>query len=161
MGLALHTRLRFPRQKQLFRGSLRSIIPRLAQKTANGGICCQNSPDVASNVAQTRESVGAQMALVAALSNGETSMEGNVGGNLGFDSSVIACVDCFGMADFLILNGQKDSRVASAQSVKLYQALYDAGIEATLLLDGRAPHGVLGPESQAVIKSYILRTLLK
>ena len=33
----------------------------------------------------------------------------------------------------LILNGQKDSRVASAQSVKLYQALYDAGIEATLL----------------------------
>lgn len=184
------------------------------------------------------ESAGAQMALVAALSNGETAMEGNVGGNLEFDSSVIACVDCFGMADFLtlasdlysrldlgctdaqiyelveaptssrsrlfgltteecnlgtvvanpekfpeqyalvkegspiyhvtpddppvlILNGQKDSRVASAQSVKLYQALYDAGIEATLLLDGRAPHGALGPESQAVIKSYILRTLLK
>lgn len=27
--------------------------------------------------------------------------------------------------------------------------------------DDRAPHGALGPESQAVIKSYILRTLLK
>lgn len=182
------------------------------------------------------ESAGAQLALLAAVSNGETALEGAVGGNLDFDSNVIGCVDCYGMTDFLtlaadlyarpdlgrtdaqvyelveapdssrselfgltteecnlgtvtahpdrfpeqyalvkagspiyhvtpddppvlIINGQRDIRVASAQAVRMYQALYDAGVEAELLLNDRAPHGNLGPEAAASIKSFILRIL--
>ena len=59
----------------------------------------------------------------------------------------------------LIINGQKDIRVPSAQAIKMYQALYDAGVEAELLLNDRAPHGDLGFESAAAIKSFILRSL--
>lgn len=182
------------------------------------------------------ESAGSQMALLAAVSNGEEAMEGNVGGNLEVDSNVIGCVDCYGMTDFLtlasdlyarpdlgrtdaqvydlveapnssrsqlfgltteecnlgtvsanpgrfpeqyalvkagsplyhvtpddppvlIINGQRDIRVPSAQAVKMYQALYDAGVEAELILNDRAPHGNLGPEAAASIRSFILRTL--
>lgn len=184
------------------------------------------------------ESAGAQLALLAAVSNGEEAMEGNIGGHPDFDSNVIGCVDCYGMTDFLtlasdlyarpdlgrtdeqvyelveapnssrsrlfgltteecnlgtvtahpdrfpeqyalvqagsplyhvtsddppvlIINGQKDIRVASAQAIKMYQALYDAGVEAELLLNDRAPHGDLGPESAAAIQSFILRILFK
>ena len=184
------------------------------------------------------ESAGAQLALLAAVSNGEEAMEGNIGGHLDFDSDVIGCADCYGMTDFLtlasdlyarsdlgrtdeqvyelveapnssrsrlfgltteecnlgtvtahpdrfpeqyalvkagsplyhvtpddppvlIINGQKDIRVASAQAIKMYQALYDAGVEAELLLNDRAPHGDLGPESAAAIQSFILRILFK
>lgn len=180
------------------------------------------------------ESAGAQLALLAAVSNGEKAMEGTIGGNLDVDSNVIGCVDCYGMTDFftlasdlyarpdlgrtdeqvyelveapdssrsllfgltteecnlgtvtahpdrfpeqyalvkagsplyhvtpddppvLIINGQKDIRVASAQAIKMYQALYDAGVEAELILNDRAPHGDLGPESAAAIQSFILR----
>lgn len=183
------------------------------------------------------ESAGSQMALLAAVSNGEQAMEGNVGGNLEVDSNVIGCVDCYGMTDFLtlasdlytrpdlgrtglqvydlveapnssrsrlfglttpecnlgtvsanperfpqqyalvkagsplyhvtpddppvlIINGQRDMRVPSAQAIKMYQALYDAGVEAELILNDRAPHGNLGPEAAASIKSFILRILL-
>ncbi|MDO5442765.1 MAG: alpha/beta hydrolase [Bacteroidia bacterium] len=182
------------------------------------------------------ESAGAHLALLAAVSNGEEALEGDIGGNLNVDSSVIGCVDCYGMTDFLtlasdlyarpdlgrtdaqvydlveapdssrsrlfgltteecnlgtvtanpdtfpeqyalvkagsplyhvtpddppilIINGQKDIRVASAQAIKMYQALYDAGVEAELLLNDRAPHGNLGPESAAAIQSFILRVL--
>lgn len=182
------------------------------------------------------ESAGSQLALLAAVSNGEKAMEGNVGGNLGVSSDVIGCVDCYGMTDFLtlasdlyarpdlgrtdaqvyelveaptssrsrlfgltteecnlgtvtanpsefpeqyalvksgsplyhvtpddppvlIINGQKDMRVPSAQAIKMYQALYDAGVEAELILNDRAPHGNLGPEAAAAIKSFILRVL--
>lgn len=182
------------------------------------------------------ESAGSQMALLAAVSNGEADMEGSIGGNLSADSNVIGCVDCYGMTDFLtlaadlyarpdlgrsdaqvyelveapnssrsqlfgltteecnlgtvsadpnrfpeqyalvkagspiyhvtpddppilIINGQKDIRVPSAQAIKMYQALYDAGVEAELLLNDRAPHGNLGPESAAAIRSFVLRTL--
>ena len=184
------------------------------------------------------ESAGAQLALLAAVSNGEEAMEGNIGGHPDFDSNVIGCLDCYGMTDFLtlasdlyarpdlgrtdeqvyelveapnssrsrlfgltteecnlgtvtahpdrfpeqyalvkagsplyhvtsddppvlIINGQKDIRVASAQAIKMYQALYDAGVEAELLLNDRAPHGDLGPESAAAIQSFILRILFK
>lgn len=184
------------------------------------------------------ESAGAQLALLAAVSNGEEALEGKIGANLDFDSNVIGCVDCYGMTDFLtlasdlyarpdlgrtdaqvyelveapnssrsrlfglttdecnlgtvtahpdkfpeqyalvkagsplyhvtpddppilIINGQKDIRVASAQAVKMYQALYDAGVEAELLLNDRAPHGNLGPESAAAIQSFILRLLFE
>lgn len=180
------------------------------------------------------ESAGAQLALLAAVSNGEEALEGTIGGNLNVDSKVIGCVDCYGMTDFLtlasdlyarpdlgrtdeqvyelveapdssrsllfgltteecnlgtvtahpdrfpeqyalvkagspiyhvtpddppvlIINGQKDIRVASAQAIKMYQALYDAGVEAELFLNDRAPHGNLGPESAAAIQSFILR----
>lgn len=183
------------------------------------------------------ESAGSQLALLAAVSNGEEAMEGNVGGNLQVDSKVIGCVDCYGMTDFLtlaadlyarpdlgrtdqqvyelvedkissrsqlfglttdecnlgtvsanpdkfpkqhalvkagspiyhvtpddppilIINGQRDMRVPSAQAIKMYQALYDAGVEAELLLNNRAPHGNLGAESAAAIRSFILRILL-
>lgn len=61
----------------------------------------------------------------------------------------------------LIINGQKDIRVASAQAIKMYQALYDAGVEAELLLNDRAPHGNLGQEAAAAIKSFILRVLFE
>lgn len=182
------------------------------------------------------ESAGAHLALLAAVSNGEDAMEGNIGGHMDVDSRVIGCVDCYGMTDFLtlasdlyarpdlgrtdeqvyklveapnssrsrlfgltsgecnlgtvtarpdrfpeqyalvkagspifhvtpddppvlIINGQKDIRVAAAQAIKMYQALYDAGAEAELLLNDRAPHGNLGPESAAAIKSFILRVL--
>ena len=182
------------------------------------------------------ESAGAQLALLAAVSNGEEAMEGSIGGNLDVNSDVIGCVDCYGMTDFLtlasdlyarpdlgrtdaqvyelveapnssrsrlfgltteecnlgtvtahpekfpeqyalvkagspvhhvtpddppvlIINGQKDIRVASAQAIKMYQALYDAGVEAELLLNDRAPHGNLGPEAAAAIQSFILRVL--
>ncbi len=184
------------------------------------------------------ESAGSQLALLAAVSNGEQAMEGNVGGNLEVDSNVIGCVDCYGMTDFLtlasdlyarpdlgrtdeqvyelvedksssrsqlfglttdecnlgtvtahperfpeqvelikagsplyhvtpddppilIINGQRDIRVPSAQAIKMYQALYDAGVEAQLLLNDRAPHGNLGAESAASIKSFIQRILLQ
>lgn len=183
------------------------------------------------------ESAGSQLALLAAVSNGEEAMEGTVGGNLEVDSNVIGCVDCYGMTDFLtlasdlyarpdlgrtdeqvyelveapnssrsqlfgltteecnlgtvsanpgkfpeqyalvksgsplfhvtpddppvlIINGQRDIRVPSAQAVKMYMALYDAGVEAELLLNDRAPHGNLGLESAASIQSFILRLLL-
>jgi len=183
------------------------------------------------------ESAGAQLALLAAVSNGEKDLEGTIGGNLNVDSNVIGCVDCYGMTDFLtlasdlyerkdlgrtdeqvyelvedkdssrsqlfglttsecnlgtvsanpdkfpkqyslvksgspifhvtpddppvlIINGQKDIRVPSAQALKLFQALYDAGVEAELLLNDRAPHGNLGAEAAASIKSFILRILL-
>lgn len=182
------------------------------------------------------ESAGSQLALLAAVSNGEQALEGTIGGNLDVDSKVIGCVDCYGMTDFLtlaqdlyarkdlgrtdaqvyelvedknssrsqlfglttdecnlgtvsanpdkfpkqyelvkqgspifhvtpddppilIINGQRDIRVPSAQAIKMYQALYDAGVEAELLLNDRAPHGNLGPESAAAIKSFILRVL--
>ena len=182
------------------------------------------------------ESAGAQMALLAAVSNGEAAMEGEVGGNLETDSNVVGCVDCYGMTDFLtlasdlyarpdlgrtdaqvyelveapnssrsqlfglttdecnlgtvtadpdrfpekyalvksgspiyhitpddppilIINGQRDIRVPSSQAIKMYQALYDAGVEAELLLNDRAPHGDLGPESASAIKSFIIRIL--
>ena len=182
------------------------------------------------------ESAGSQMALLVAVSNGEESLEGTVGGNTEMDSNVVGCVDCYGMTDFLtlasdlyarpdlgrtdaqvyklveapnssrsqlfglttdecnlgtvtanprkfpeqyalvkagspvfhvtpddppilIINGQRDMRVPSAQAIKMYQALYDAGVEAELILNDRAPHGNLGPESAAAIKSFILRIL--
>lgn len=182
------------------------------------------------------ESAGAQLALLAAVSNGEEYLEGNVGGNLEVNSNVIGCVDCYGMTDFLtlaadlyarpdlgrtdaqvyelvedknssrsqlfglttdecnlgtvaahpeqfpeqyalvkagsplhhvtpddppilIINGQRDIRVPSAQAIKMYQALYDAGTEAELILNDRAPHGNLGAESAAAIKSFICRIL--
>lgn len=182
------------------------------------------------------ESAGSQLALLAAVSNGETAMEGNVGGNTEVDSNVVGCVDCYGMTDFLtlasdlyarpdlgrtdeqvyelvedknssrsrlfgltsdacnlgtvaahpdqfpeqyelvksgsplyhvtpddppvlIINGQKDIRVPSAQAMKMYQALYDAGVETELLLNDRAPHGNLGAEAAASIRSFILRIL--
>ena len=182
------------------------------------------------------ESAGAQLALLAAVSNGEEALEGSIGGNLDVNSDVVGCVDCYGMTDFLtlasdlyarpdlgrtdaqvyelveapnssrsrlfgltteecnlgtvtahpekfpeqyalvkagspvhhvtpddppvlIINGQKDIRVASAQAIKMYQALYDAGVEAELLLNDRAPHGNLGPEAAAAIQSFILRVL--
>lgn len=184
------------------------------------------------------ESAGAMLALLAAVSNGEESMEGNIGGNENEDSNVIGCVDCYGMTDFttlaadlytrpdlgrtdeqvyelvedknssrsqlfgltsdecnlgtvtanpdkfaeqhalvvsgrplshvtpddppiLIINGQRDIRVPSAQAMKMYQALYDAGVEAELLLNDRAPHGNLGAESAAAIKAFVTRILLK
>lgn len=183
------------------------------------------------------ESAGAQLALLAAVSNGDSALEGTVGGNLEFDSRVAGCVDCYGMTDFLtlaadlyarpdlgrtdaqvyelveapdssrsqlfglttgecnlgtvtahperfpeqyalvkagsplyhvspddppvlIINGQKDIRVAAAQAIKMYQALYDAGVEAELLLNDWAPHGDLGPEAAAAIRTFILRVLL-
>lgn len=59
----------------------------------------------------------------------------------------------------LIINGQRDIRVPSAQAIKMYQALYDAGVEAELLLNDRAPHGDLGSEAAAAIKSFVLRML--
>lgn len=182
------------------------------------------------------ESAGAQLALLAAVSNGEKELEGSVGGNLQVNSNVIGCVDCYGMTDFmtlaadlyarpdlgrtnqqvyelvedktssrsrlfglttdacnlgtvaahpdqfpeqaklvksgsplyhvtpddppiLIINGQRDMRVPSAQALKLYQALYDAGVEAELLLNDRAPHGDLGTEAAAAIQSFILKVL--
>ncbi len=182
------------------------------------------------------ESAGSQLALLAAVSNGEEAMEGSVGGNQNVNSNVIGCVDCYGMTDFLtlasdlyarpdlgrtdaqvyelvedknssrsqlfglttdecnlgtvsanpekfpdqyalvkagsplfhvtpddppvlIINGQRDIRVPSAQAIKMYQALYDAGVEAELILNDRAPHGNLGPESAAAIKSFISRIL--
>ena len=182
------------------------------------------------------ESAGSQLALLAAVSNGEDALEGTIGGNLDFDSNVIGCVDCYGMTDFLtlasdlyvrpdlgrtgaqvydlveaptssrsrlfgltteqcnlgtvvanparfpeqyelvkagsplyhvtpddppvlIINGQRDMRVPSAQAIKMYQALYDAGVDAQLLLNDRAPHGNLGTEAAAAIKSFILRIL--
>lgn len=182
------------------------------------------------------ESAGSQLALLAAVSNGEEALEGNIGGNLDADSKVIGCVDCYGMTDFttlasdlyarpdlgrtdeqvyelvedknssrsqlfgltaeecnlgtvtanpdkfaeqialvkqgsplfhvtsddppiLIINGQRDIRVPSAQAIKMYQALYDAGVEAELILNDRAPHGNLGKESAAAIKSFIRRIL--
>ncbi len=184
------------------------------------------------------ESAGAQLALLAAVSNGEEAMEGSIGGNLDVDSKVIGCVDCYGMTDFLtlasdlyarkdlgrtdgqvyelvedknssrsqlfglttdecnlgtvtakpkkfpqqyelvkqgspifhvtpddppilIINGQKDIRVPSAQAIKMYEALYAAGVEAELILNDRAPHGNLGSEAAAAIKSFISRILLK
>lgn len=184
------------------------------------------------------ESAGSQLALLAAVSNGEEALEGNVGGNLHVNSDVIGCVDCYGMTDFLtlaadlyarpdlgrtdeqvyelvedktssrsqlfglttdecnlgtvsanpdkfpeqyslvkqgspifhvtpddppvlIINGQKDIRVPSAQAIKMYQALYDARVEAELILNDRAPHGNLGPESAAAIKSFIQRILFQ
>lgn len=61
----------------------------------------------------------------------------------------------------LIINGQRDIRVPTAQAIKMYQALYDAGVEAELILNDRAPHGNLGPESAAAIKSFIQRILFK
>lgn len=180
------------------------------------------------------ESAGAQLALLAAVSNGEANMEGNIGGNLHVDSKVIGCVDCYGMTNFLtlasdlyarkdlgrtheqvyelvedknssrsqlfglttdecnlgtvsanpqkfpqqyelvkqgspifhvtpddppilIINGQRDIRVPSAQAINMYQALYEAGVEAQLLLNDRAPHGNLGAESAAAIKAFIMR----
>lgn len=182
------------------------------------------------------ESAGSQLALLAAVSNGEDSMEGSIGGNLNVDSRVIGCIDCYGMTDFLtlaqdlyarkdlgrtdrqvyelvedktssrsqlfglttdecnlgtvtanpdkfpsqyalvklgsplyhvtpddppilIINGQKDIRVPSAQALKMYQALYDAGVDAQLLLNDRAPHGNLGSESAAAIKAFAMRIL--
>lgn len=182
------------------------------------------------------ESAGSQLALLAAVSNGEEALEGNIGGNLEVDSKVIGCVDCYGMTDFmtlasdlyarpdlgrtdeqvyelvedknssrsqlfglttdecnlgtvtanpdkfpeqvvlvkqgsplfhvtpddppiLIINGQRDIRVPSAQAIKMYQALYDAGVEAELILNDRAPHGNLGAESAAAIQSFIRRIL--
>ena len=182
------------------------------------------------------ESAGSQLALLAAVSNGEKAMEGTIGGNTDVDSKVIGCIDCYGMTDFLtlaqdlyarkdlgrtdaqvyelvedktssrsqlfglttdecnlgtvtanpsrfpqqyelvksgsplyhvtpddppvlIINGQKDIRVPSAQAIKMYQALYDAGVEAELLLNDRAPHGNLGPESAAAIKAFAKRIL--
>lgn len=182
------------------------------------------------------ESAGSQLALLAAVSNGEEAMEGSIGGNMNVDSKVIGCVDCYGMTDFLtlasdlytrpdlgrtgkqvyelvedkassrsqlfglttdecnlgtvsanpakfpeqyalvksgsplyhvtpddppvlIINGQRDIRVPSAQAIKMYQALYDAGVEAELLLNDRAPHGDLGKESAAAIKAFVLRIL--
>lgn len=59
----------------------------------------------------------------------------------------------------LIINGQRDIRVPSAQALKMYQALYDAGVEAELILNDRAPHGNLGPEAAASIQSFISRIL--
>ena len=41
----------------------------------------------------------------------------------------------------------------------MYEALYDAGVEAELILYDRAPHGNLGAEAAAAIKSFILRIL--
>lgn len=55
--------------------------------------------------------------------------------------------------------GQRDMRVPSAQAIKMYQALYDAGTEAQLLLNDRAPHGNLGPEAASAIQTFVLRTL--
>lgn len=184
------------------------------------------------------ESAGAQLALLAAVSNGEEALEGSVGGNLDVDSKVIGCVDCYGMTDFLtlasdlyarkdlgrtdaqvyelvedksssrlllfglttnecnlgtvvanpkkfpkqyelvkhgspffhvtpddppvlIINGQRDIRVPSAQAIKMYEALYSSGVEAELILNDRAPHGNLGPEAAASIQSFITRILLK
>lgn len=182
------------------------------------------------------ESAGSHLALLAAVSNGEEALEGNIGGNLNVDSKVIGCVDCYGMTDFLtlasdlyarpdlgrtgkqvyelvedktssrsqlfglttdecnlgtvstnpkrfpeqyalvklgspifhvtpddppvlIINGQRDIRVPSAQAIKMYQALYDAGVEAELILNDRAPHGDLGAEAAAAIKSFVQRVL--
>lgn len=182
------------------------------------------------------ESAGSQLALLAAVSNGEDAMEGTIGGNINVDSKVTGCVDCYGMTDFLtlasdlyarpdlgrtdkqvyelvedknssrsqlfglttdecnlgtvtanpdkfpeqyalvksgspiyhvtpddppilIINGQRDIRVPSAQAMKMYQALYDAGVEAELLLNDRAPHGDLGKESAVAIQSFIMRIL--
>ncbi len=182
------------------------------------------------------ESAGAMLALLAAVSNGEEAMEGNIGGNENVDSDVIGCVDCYGMTDFttlaadlyarpdlgrtdeqvyelvedknssrsqlfglttdecnlgtvtanpdkfaeqielvkagspvthvtpndppiLIINGQRDIRVPSAQAIKMYQALYDAGVEAELILNDRAPHGNLGAESAAAIQAFVKRIL--
>ena len=59
----------------------------------------------------------------------------------------------------LIINGQKDIRVPSAQAINMYEALYDAGIEAELILNDRAPHGNLGAEAAASIKLFISRIL--
>lgn len=183
------------------------------------------------------ESAGAQLALLAAVSNGEEALEGSIGGNTDVDSKVIGCVDCYGMTDFLtlasdlyarkdlgrtdaqvyelvedknssrsqlfglttdacnlgtvtakpkkfpkqhelvkqgspifhvtpddppvlIINGQKDIRVPSAQAIKMYEALYNAGVEAELILNDRAPHGNLGAEAASAIKSFISRILL-
>ena len=182
------------------------------------------------------ESAGAMLALLAAVSNGEEAMEGNIGGNENVDSNVIGCVDCYGMTDFttlaadlyarpdlgrtdeqvyelvedknssrsqlfgltsdecnlgtvtahpeqfteqhalvvsgsplshitpddppiLIINGQRDIRVPSAQAIKMYQGLYDAGVEAELILNDRAPHGNLGAESAAAIQAFVKRIL--
>lgn len=184
------------------------------------------------------ESAGAQLALLAAVSNGEEALEGSIGGNTDVDSKVIGCVDCYGMTDFLtlasdlyarkdlgrtdaqvyelvedknssrsmlfglttdkcnlgtvtakpkkfpkqyelvklgspihhvtpddppilIINGQKDNRVPSAQAIKMYEALYNAGVEAELILNDRAPHGNLGSEAAAAIQSFISRILNK
>ena len=49
------------------------------------------------------ESAGAQLALLAAVTNGEEDLEGSIGGNADVDSKVIGCVDCYGMTDFLTL----------------------------------------------------------
>ena len=61
----------------------------------------------------------------------------------------------------LIINGQKDIRVPSAQAIKMYEALYNSGVEAELILNDRAPHGNLGSEAAASIQSFISRILLK
>lgn len=60
----------------------------------------------------------------------------------------------------LIINGQCDIRVPSAQAIKMYQALYDSGVECELILNDRAPHGNLGAEAASAIQSFVLRTLL-
>jgi len=45
------------------------------------------------------------------------------------------------------------------KAIKMYQALYDAGTEAQLLLNDRAPHGNLGPEAASANQTFVLRTL--
>lgn len=45
-------------------------------------------------------SAGAHLALLAALTGDVKELEGDTGGNLGYSSRVMACVDYFGMTDF-------------------------------------------------------------
>lgn len=61
----------------------------------------------------------------------------------------------------LIINGQRDIRVPSAQAIKMYQALYDAGVEAEQILNDRAPHGDLGAEAAAAIKVVCTTSAVK
>ena len=57
------------------------------------------------------ESAGGHLSALLALSSGEKELEGNVGGNLEYSSSVQFCADFYGVVDFLSLNDQFDSRI--------------------------------------------------
>jgi acetyl esterase/lipase len=104
----------------------------------------------------TGYSSGGHLSAFTGTSGSVSQLEGNVGHNTSFSSSVDAVVDWFGPTDFqsmdscgssphdppfLIFHGDADPLVPHCQSEKLFAALQKAGVPSQLVLVPNAGHG--------------------
>jgi acetyl esterase/lipase len=126
----------------------------------------------AARVGVAGSSAGGHLAVLLGTSGGVKELEGNVGGNLDFDSRVQAIVDYYGATDFILRSKTQPSRANEVGSV-VYRLLGGAANEKTdlaslasgvshvtkddpplLVLHGAKDNTVLLDQSERIIEKY-------